>query len=91
MRSWFPGAVAVLAVAVLEVYCGTDGRVRHHAGTDAGDGGHAHGFGSRVGSELGNVGDAAVEGTVIPEVLFGTADAAVAGLDGDRKPRCSTG
>jgi hypothetical protein len=50
---------------------------------NAGHCGHAHGFSRQVGAEVRNGRDAVVERALIPEVLFGTANTAVARLDGE--------
>ena len=49
-------------------------------------GGEAYLVGIGFNPELVDAGQPVVEGTLVPETLFGTADAAVARLDGEARP-----
>ncbi len=55
-------------------------RCTHDAGS-----GQTHLVGIGLDTELMHIGDMLVEGAFIPEAVFGTTDAGMAGLDGERQ------
>ena len=58
-----------------------DSRVNGNGPANDAGGGHADLVGIGFDPELGQVGHAVIEGALIPEPVFGTADTAVTGLD----------